>query len=171
MSSTSDLDKKKYAQLHLPISNGPFKKLKNKSLVTAGGPSAARNALVRGSCMTIRPHRDPLLLPSSVWQLSGKVKNILSEWPDVSHAISRTFHLFHFFSFFLRYYRSIWLQSQTITLDSGFLSPHTPCPMLFCRFKKISKEKSTALKEGKRGRAFVWRWPETFGRDCIPYIC
>ena len=37
------------------------------------------------------------------------------------------------------------LQSQTITLDSGFLFPHTPCPMLFCRFKKISKEKSTSL--------------------------
>ena len=34
-------------------------------------------------------------------------------------------------------------QSQTITLDSGFLFPHTPCPMLFCRFKKVSKEKST----------------------------
>ena len=37
------------------------------------------------------------------------------------------------------------LQSQTITLDSGFLFPHTPCPMLFCRFKKISKEKPTSL--------------------------
>ena len=37
------------------------------------------------------------------------------------------------------------LQSQTITLDSGFLFPHTLCPMLFCRFKKISKEKSTSL--------------------------
>ena len=56
---------------------------------------------------------------------------------------------------------SLELQSQTITLDSGFLFPHTPCPMLFCSFKKISKEKSTSLyfvatlKEGKRGRAFV----------------
>ena len=37
------------------------------------------------------------------------------------------------------------LQSQTITLDSGFLFPHTSCLMLFSRFKKISKEKSTSL--------------------------
>ena len=37
------------------------------------------------------------------------------------------------------------LQSQTITLDNGFLFPRTPCPMLFCRFKNISKEKSTSL--------------------------
>ena len=29
--------------------------------------------------------------------------------------------------------------------NSGFLFPHTPCLMLFCRFKKISKEKSTSL--------------------------
>ena len=36
-------------------------------------------------------------------------------------------------------------QSQTITLDRGFLFPHAPCPMLFCRFKNISKEKSTSL--------------------------
>ena len=41
--------------------------------------------------------------------------------------------------------KTLDLQSQTITLDSVFLFPHTACPMLFCRFKKISKEKSTSL--------------------------
>ena len=27
------------------------------------------------------------------------------------------------------------------------------------------------LKEEKRGRAFFRGWPETFGWDCIPYMC
>ena len=51
-------------------------------------------------------------------------------------------------------------QSQTITLDSSFLFPHIPCPMLFRRFKKNIEIKVdiivATLKEGKRGQMFGW---------------
>ena len=45
------------------------------------------------------------------------------------------------------------LQSQTILLDSGFLFPHTPCPMLFCRFKKYRKKSRRHCSNIERGEA------------------
>ena len=57
------------------------------------------------------------------------------------------------------------LQSQTITLDSGFLFPHTPCPMLFCRFKKYRKKSRhhcSNIERGEAGEGFLLRVARDF---------
>ena len=50
------------------------------------------------------------------------------------------------------------LQSQTITLDSGFLLPPYPLPNVVLQVRKKIERKvditGATLKEGKRGRAF-----------------
>ena len=50
------------------------------------------------------------------------------------------------------------LQSQTITLDSGFLFPPYPLPNVVLQVQKNIERKVdiivATLKEGKRGRAF-----------------
>ena len=48
--------------------------------------------------------------------------------------------------------------------------PPDPLPNVVLQVQKNIERKVdiivATLKEGKRGRAFVWRWPETFGWDC-----
>ena len=90
------------------------------------------------------------------WEMPISLSWWVRVWLFPSPIMLPTRTLFIYLLIFLVFWTNCGkLQSQTITLDSGFLFPHTPCPMLFCRFKKISKEKSTSLvatlKEGKRG--------------------
>ena len=48
--------------------------------------------------------------------------------------------------------------------------PPYPLPSVVLQVQKNIERKVdiivATLKEGKRGRAFVWGWPETFGWDC-----
>ena len=48
--------------------------------------------------------------------------------------------------------------------------PPYPLPNVVLQVQKNIERKVdiivATLKEGKRGRAFVWGWPETFGWDC-----
>ena len=48
--------------------------------------------------------------------------------------------------------------------------PPYPLPNVVLQVQKNIQRKVdiivATLKEGKRGRAFVWGWPETFGWDC-----
>ena len=51
--------------------------------------------------------------------------------------------------------------------------PPYPMPNVVLQVQKNIERKVdiivATLKEGKRGRAFVWGWPETFGWDCSSY--